>query len=94
MFTVGHTRRMIGKRVWIMTKPRLLTMMREGATPRRAGTARAARHLALLLAGATALSGCQSILDQAYQPNVAPSENPQIVDEVQKNDPRAQMGAR
>nr|CAD6617823.1 metalloprotease [Pseudorhizobium flavum] len=94
MFTVGHPRWMIGKRVWIMTKPRLLTMMREGATPRRAGTARAARHLALLLAGATALSGCQSILDQAYQPNVAPSENPQIVDEVQKNDPRAQMGAR
>jgi predicted Zn-dependent protease len=40
------------------------------------------------------LSSCQSVLDQAYQPNVAPSKSPQIVDEVQKNDPRAQMGAR
>ncbi len=50
--------------------------------------------LCLLLAGATALSGCQSILDQTYQANVSPSANPQIVDEVQKNDPRAQMGAR
>ncbi|RWX75072.1 metalloprotease [Neorhizobium lilium] len=40
------------------------------------------------------LSGCQSVFDQAYTPNVAPSDSPQIVDEVQKNDPRAQMGAR
>ncbi|WP_343229058.1 M48 family metalloprotease [Rhizobium setariae] len=41
-----------------------------------------------------ALSGCQSILDQSYEPSVAPSQTPQIVDEVQKNDPRAEMGAR
>jgi predicted Zn-dependent protease len=40
------------------------------------------------------LYGCQSIFDQAYTPNVSPSDNPQTVDEVQKNDPRAQMGAR
>ncbi|MCF6368947.1 M48 family metalloprotease [Rhizobium sp. TRM95001] len=49
---------------------------------------------ALVLAASLALSSCQSVLDQAYQPNVAPSKSPQIVDEVQKNDPRAQMGAR
>lgn len=59
-------------------------------TPRRLRSA----ALCLLLAGATALSSCQSILDQTYQANVSPSSNPQIVDEVQKNDPRAQMGAR
>jgi predicted Zn-dependent protease len=41
-----------------------------------------------------ALSSCQSILDQSYEPDVAPSQTPQIVDEVQKNDPRAEMGAR
>ena len=83
-----------GKRVCRMTKPRLRTSKRGGTASRRTGTARAARHLAFLFASAAALSSCQSILDQAYQPNVAPSENPQIVDQVQKNDPRAQMGAR
>lgn len=40
------------------------------------------------------LTGCQSILEQSYEPSVAPSQTPQIVDEVQKNDPRAEMGAR
>jgi len=44
---------------------------------------------ALMLAGS-----CQSILEQSYQPNIAPSQTPQIVDEVQKNDPRAELGAR
>lgn len=39
------------------------------------------------------LSGCESLLD-TYEPTVAPSTNPQIVDEVQKDDPRAEMGAR
>ncbi len=33
-------------------------------------------------------------MDQTYQPHVGPSNSPQIVSEVQKNDPRAQMGAR
>lgn len=51
------------------------------------------RTLALLLA-MSALAGCQSILDQSYEPEVRPSSTPQIVDEVQKNDPRAEMGAR
>lgn len=41
-----------------------------------------------------ALAGCQSILEQSYEPAVAPSQTPQIVDEVQKNDPRALLGAR
>jgi predicted Zn-dependent protease len=39
------------------------------------------------------LSGCESLLD-TYEPTVAPSSTPQIVDEVQKDDPRAEMGAR
>jgi predicted Zn-dependent protease len=49
--------------------------------------------VALLLAG-TLLAGCQSLIEQSYEPTISPSSNPQIVDEVQKNDPRAQMGAR
>src|SRR5690606_13977223 len=48
---------------------------------------------ALMLAGML-LSGCQSLIEQTYEPTISPSSNPQIVDEVQKNDPRAQMGAR
>lgn len=52
------------------------------------------RRVAVILAAATVLNSCQSMLDQSYQPNVSPSANPQIVSEVQKNDPRAQMGAR
>lgn len=65
--------------------------------PAKAGSLRL-RHrgrtwTALLLAG-TLLGGCQSLMDQSYEPSVSPSANPQIVDEVQKNDPRAQMGAR
>jgi predicted Zn-dependent protease len=50
---------------------------------------------ACVLTGAAFLiSGCQSILEQSYEPNIAPSASPQIVDEVQKNDPRAELGAR
>lgn len=50
---------------------------------------------ACVLTGAALLiSGCQSILEQSYEPNIAPSTSPQIVDEVQKNDPRAELGAR
>ncbi|CDZ59165.1 Peptidase M48 Ste24p [Neorhizobium galegae bv. orientalis] len=52
------------------------------------------RALGALLFSGAILSGCQSLFDQAYTPNVSPSDSPQIVDEVQKNDPRAQMGAR
>ncbi len=51
------------------------------------------RFTVLLVAG-TALTACQSLIDQAYEPAVAPSRTPQIVDQVQKDDPRAQMGAR
>ncbi|KQS63864.1 metalloprotease [Rhizobium sp. Leaf371] len=55
-----------------------------------AGTLRASvAGLALL-----ALAGCQSAIEQSYEPSVSPSATPQIVDEVQKNDPRAAMGAR
>lgn len=66
-------------------------------TARRDRTgARPWRRLALaaVLASSVALQGCQSILSQTYEPTVSPSSNPQIVDEVQKNDPNAQVGAR
>lgn len=46
------------------------------------------------LLATTLLSSCQSVIEQTYEPTVSPSSNPQIVDEVQKNDPRAQLGAR
>ncbi len=52
------------------------------------------RPIAALMLAGTLLSGCQSIIEQTYEPTISPSSNPQIVDEVQKNDPRAQMGAR
>lgn len=52
------------------------------------------RAMASLVGASLVLSGCQSILDPGYEANVGPSSNPQIVDEVQKSDPRAQMGAR
>ncbi|WP_442892272.1 M48 family metalloprotease [Ensifer sp. MJa1] len=52
-----------------------------------------ARAVVALLATAL-LSACQPLIEQSYEPTVSPSSNPQIVDEVQKNDPRAKMGAR
>jgi predicted Zn-dependent protease len=52
------------------------------------------RRTSLVSIASVALYGCQSALEQSYQPSVGPSSNPQIVDEVQKNDPRAAMGAR
>ncbi|MBX5227135.1 MULTISPECIES: M48 family metalloprotease [unclassified Rhizobium] len=57
-------------------------------------TRRFARRLMLLSTVGMALNGCQSLIEQSYQPSISPSSNPQIVDEVQKNDPRAAMGAR
>ncbi|MDI7864871.1 M48 family metalloprotease [Rhizobiaceae bacterium n13] len=51
-------------------------------------------RLSALLFTAALVAGCQSLVDQPYEANVRPSSKPQIVDEVQKNDPRAQMGAR
>ncbi len=49
---------------------------------------------AALLAAAFVLAGCQTFIDQTYEPNISPSTTPQIVDQVQRNDPRAEMGAR
>lgn len=46
-----------------------------------------------VIVAALFLAGCESLLD-TYEPTVAPSTKPQIVDEVQKDDPRAEMGAR
>lgn len=53
-----------------------------------------APFVGLMLAASLALGGCQTAIEQSYEPTVSPSTNPQIVDEVQKNDPRAQLGAR
>ncbi|MBK5565061.1 M48 family metalloprotease [Ensifer sp. SSB1] len=60
--------------------------------PPKRGRLRARVVVALL--ATTLLSACQSVIEQSYEPTVSPSSNPQIVDEVQKNDPRAKMGAR
>ncbi|WEZ82208.1 M48 family metalloprotease [Rhizobium sp. 32-5/1] len=64
----------------------------ERALPARR-TGGALRATAGLLA-CLLLPACQSLVEQTYEPSVSPSQNPQIVDEVQKNDPRAQVGAR
>ncbi|MDK1387461.1 Beta-barrel assembly-enhancing protease [Ensifer psoraleae] len=64
----------------------------DGRIPTRRG-GKNARVLVVFLA-TTLLSACQSMIEQAYEPTVTPSSNPQIVEEVQKNDPRAQLGAR
>jgi predicted Zn-dependent protease len=61
---------------------------------RRSLSAGATPGIAAILSASLLLSSCQSIFEQAYEPTVGPSSNPQIVDEVQKDDPRAQMGAR
>lgn len=60
--------------------------------PRRHGAVRA--RALVVLAATTLVAGCQSVIEQTYEPTVSPSSNPQIVEEVQKNDPRAQLGAR
>ena len=59
----------------------------------RTGSGVSGRAVAAML-GALLLSGCQSVIEQTYEPTVSPSSSPQIVEEVQKNDPRAQVGAR
>ncbi|HXV30584.1 MAG TPA: M48 family metalloprotease, partial [Sinorhizobium sp.] len=64
----------------------------KGWFPKRRGCI-AARSL-VALSSAALLSACQSLIEQTYEPTVSPSSNPQIVEEVQKNDPRAQLGAR
>ncbi len=51
------------------------------------------RAVALATAGFV-LSSCQSLFSPSYQSTLKPSDNPQTVEQVQKNDPRAQMGAR
>lgn len=70
----------------------MLGEVRHAGQSRKRRSAATRAGLVLLLAGL--LTACQSALEQTYEPTVAPSSNPQIVDEVQKNDPRAAMGAR
>jgi predicted Zn-dependent protease len=55
---------------------------------------RLARAAARALFLPLVLAGCQTALDQTYDPSIRPSDTPQIRSEVQKNDPRAQLGAR
>jgi predicted Zn-dependent protease len=40
------------------------------------------------------LSGCQTWLDETYSSSVGPSDNPQTVSRLEKNDPRARLGAK
>ncbi|MCY6383555.1 M48 family metalloprotease [Hoeflea prorocentri] len=40
------------------------------------------------------LAGCQSLLNETYSSPVGPSDNPQTVGRLEKNDPRARLGAR
>ena len=54
----------------------------------------AAKSIVAFATLSLALSSCQSVMSPAYQSTVRPSDNPQTVEQVQKNDPRAQMGAR
>ncbi|MCV3734742.1 M48 family metalloprotease [Rhizobium sp. TRM96647] len=70
----------------------MLENLQHGGLSKVRGTVGARAALVLALAGL--LASCQSALEQTYQPTVAPSSSPQIVAEVQKNDPRAAMGAR
>lgn len=72
-------------------------MTAQGRLFSRSGLSRSGRMAAawsLLTASAVLLSSCQSLFSPAYQSTLRPSDNPQTVEEVQKNDPRAQMGAR
>ncbi|MDR6755550.1 putative Zn-dependent protease [Mycoplana sp. BE70] len=69
----------------------MLGKSRHPGLGRGRGAAVARSVLAVAVAGLVV--SCQAF-DQTYEPTVAPSSSPQIVDEVQKNDPRAAMGAR
>ena len=40
------------------------------------------------------LVGCQSLLNATNSSNIGPSDNPQTVGRLEKNDPRARLGAR
>ncbi|TCR90115.1 putative Zn-dependent protease [Rhizobium sp. BK376] len=82
---------MSGKQALTQTKP---TLSRSSGFARQRLRTVFARRLAIVLVAGGILNSCQSLVDQSYQPNVSPSSTPQIVSEVQKNDPRAQMGAR
>lgn len=53
-----------------------------------------ARRAVPFVAVALLLASCQSMVNSSEELKLGPSANPQIVDEVQKDDPRAQMGAR
>lgn len=68
--------------------------IRDKSRQHPASRVRSATRLLSVLAVPFLLSACQSVIEQTYEPSVAPSSNPQIVEEVQKNDPRAQVGAR
>jgi len=68
-----------------------------GSTAKAGSGNRAARLLRGAVAAllALALAGCQSLIAQtAGDPAIHPSATPQIVSEVQKNDPNAKLGAR
>lgn len=53
-----------------------------------------ANSVLLVVALSVGLSGCQSWLDQTYSSSVGPSDKPQTVARLEKNDPRARLGAK
>lgn len=61
--------------------------------PQLASVRRGASVLAVALS-TLLVSGCTTLFDDNYEPDIGPSTKPQIVDELQRNDPRAEMGAR
>ncbi|MGN6550511.1 MAG: M48 family metalloprotease [Pararhizobium sp.] len=65
-----------------------------GGSGRSWRIARGWRRAGAVPALALALAGCQTALDQTYDPSIRPSDTPQIRSEVQKNDPSAKLGAR
>lgn len=53
-----------------------------------------ALRLAAIVVVPLILASCQSVISSTYESSISPSDRPQTVDEVAKNDPRTRMGAR
>jgi predicted Zn-dependent protease len=53
-----------------------------------------AMRLAAIVVVPLMLASCQSVISSTYESSISPSDNPQTVEQVAKNDPRTRMGAR
>lgn len=65
-----------------------------GMTPRRNSPRNPVARIVYTGLLCLGLAGCQTLLDETYAPTVGPSDNPQTVQRLQKNDPRARLGAQ